>query len=266
MFVVSSAPTDACAWRLQPRNDEGAASPRARSFRASANRLLGADVTDVDGNKEDRRGAMSVCRQAIGSRDTIAAKSVLVPNSRAADLERVFAGAIEGAHASGGIDCVDVGLLALLARAVRCQWATYWKVSAEEMRLHPAIVWSESGVTAEQLKRGTHDRKLSLSEGTAGHVWRSRKPVWTTNISLDMCLPRSIDATGAGLHGGVWFALKTDEAVYGVIELLGRHLDPASDETLVAIEQLGISLGRLIEIEHLRAIQAPKARSVRADR
>lgn len=87
------------------------------------------------------------------------------------------------------------------------------------MQLHPAAVWSESGVSADLLERDTHDRKLSLSEGTAGHVWRSRKPVWTTNIALDMCLPRSLDATSAGLHGGVWFALKTDAAVYGVIEL-----------------------------------------------
>jgi hypothetical protein len=28
------------------------------------------------------------------------------------------------------------------------------------------------------------------------------------------------------------FALKTDEAVYGVVELLGRHLDPASVATV----------------------------------
>lgn len=174
--------------------------------------------------------------------------------SKAADLQVLFAGVVERAQASG-IDSVDVDLLALLAGAVGCQWATYWKVSAEELRLQPVAVWSEGGVAADPLKRDTQGRQLSLSEGNAGHVWRSRKPIWTTNIALDMCLPRSRDAASAGLHGGVWFALKTDEAVYGVVELLSRHLDPASEEALVAVEQLGISLGRIIETVYVRAIE-----------
>ena len=73
-------------------------------------------------------------------------------------------------------------------------------------------------------------RTLSLSEGTAGHVWRSRKPVWSVNLVQDMCFPRSVDAEGAGLHGGVWLAINTDTAVYGVIELLGtqEHLSTSA--------------------------------------
>jgi hypothetical protein len=174
--------------------------------------------------------------------------------SNPAELEKQFARIVEQAQVNGR-DCVDVGLLSTMARAVGCQWATYWKVSAEEMRLHPAVVWRDAGVAAEPLERDTHGRKLSLSEGTAGHVWRSRRPIWTTNVALDMCLPRSLDATSAGLHGGVWFALKTDEAVYGVVELLGPRLDAASAETLAAVEQLGVSLGRLIEKAHLKTME-----------
>jgi len=67
---------------------------------------------------------------------------------------------------------------------------------------------------------------MSFREGTAGHVWRTRKPVRTTDIVHDMCLPRSLDAKEASLQGGVWFALKADDAAYGVKELLGRELLP----------------------------------------
>jgi hypothetical protein len=174
--------------------------------------------------------------------------------SKTAELQALFGSVLEHAQANIGRG-VDVELLSMMARAVGGQWATYWKVSVEEMRLHPAAVWRDPGVAAEPLERDTHRRKLSLSEGTAGHVWRSRKPIWTTNVALDMCLPRSLDATSAGLHGGVWFALKTAEAVYGVVELLSRKLDPASVETLAAVEQLGVSLGGLLEGAHLRAME-----------
>jgi hypothetical protein len=62
-----------------------------------------------------------------------------------------------------------------------------------------------------------------------------------------MCLPRSLDAASEGLQGGVWFALKTEHAVYGVIELLGKNLPRGTDGLLGAVENLGIRLGRLIE-------------------
>jgi hypothetical protein len=91
-----------------------------------------------------------------------------------------------------------------------------------------------------------------MSEGNAGHVWRTRTPIWTTNLVRDMCLPRSLEAREAGLVGGIWFAVKTDEAVYGVIELLGRQVAHPSEALMVEIEHLGIQLGRLFEAAHYR--------------
>jgi hypothetical protein len=61
-----------------------------------------------------------------------------------------------------------------------------------------------------------------------------------------MCLPRSGDAESVGLHGGVWFPVKTDRTVYGVVELLGQNLDPVYEELLLAIENLGMKLGKII--------------------
>jgi hypothetical protein len=92
-----------------------------------------------------------------------------------------------------------------VATVFNCEWATYWAVHAEDRCLFPAIVWNAKGQSAMRLEEHTQRRTLSPSEGTAGQVWRSRKPVWTVNLARDMCLPRSLDASGAGLHGGVWF-------------------------------------------------------------
>jgi hypothetical protein len=81
----------------------------------------------------------------------------------------------------------------------------------------------------------------------AGHVWASRKPVWTTDICRDMCIPRSLDAVEAGLQGGIWFAIKTESSVYAVVELLGDNLPNANEEALLGLEGFGIRLGKLVE-------------------
>ncbi len=137
-------------------------------------------------------------------------------------------------------------LLELLGAALECDWATYWKVDSSSYVLQPAATWHKVGVCTESLERDTKGRSLSLSEGTAGHVWRSRKPVWTTNLVKDMCLPRSLDAEEAGLRGGIWLPVKTESTVYAVLEFLGTALPPTSEEMLLALEVFGIKLGNLI--------------------
>lgn len=164
------------------------------------------------------------------------------------ELERVFDEAVKLLSSSGKIEHAAPELIEMLARAIGCDWATYWKV--ESLALRPISSWSSHLITAPKLKADTQNRTLSLSEGTAGHVWRSGKPVWSTNLVRDMCLPRSLDPTTAGLQGGVWFALKADRATYGVIELLGRNLPEATGELLSAIETHGMNLGRLIQTSH----------------
>jgi hypothetical protein len=64
-------------------------------------------------------------------------------------------------------------------------------------------------------------------------------------------LPRSLDAENAGLHGGIWFPIKTDKAVYAIVELLGKNLLSPTEELLVGIESFGIDLGHLLEKKDL---------------
>jgi hypothetical protein len=175
-----------------------------------------------------------------------------MPKAAAKALVETFARATEHVDENQGMAGVNPGMLEALAKPFHCQWATFWKVDAKKMQLYPAAVWHENTRSTDILDRDTLQRRLSMSEGTAGHVWRLRKPVWSTNIILDMCLPRSLEADSVGLHAGVWFAVKTDTAVYGVVEMLARTLEPAAEDILIVIEQLGVSLGWLMETAHMR--------------
>jgi hypothetical protein len=144
------------------------------------------------------------------------------------------------------LDQIAPQLLEELGHSLNCQWGTYWKVFPELYQLRPFATWTDSNFEAPALSRDTKNRTLSISEGTAGHVWRSRKPVWTLNLIKDMCLPRSLDADSSGLTGGIWFALKTEDTVYAVVELLGRQITPPTEELIVGIESFGIHLGHLL--------------------
>jgi hypothetical protein len=142
---------------------------------------------------------------------------------------------------------VAQAVLERLANAAGCEWGAYWALDPLIQRLQAVASWSALGPKGERLEQDARVRTLAISQGNAGQVWRSRKPIWTTNLVLDMCLPRSLDASEAGLRGGVWFAVKTDTAIYGVIELLAQALPYKNSEALAVVERAGFRLGYVIE-------------------
>lgn len=166
---------------------------------------------------------------------------------RLTELESTTAHLAEMLKKAKRVADVAPAVLALLARAAGGEWAVYWVVDAELQRLRPLTLWSALGSKAQMLEDVTGRSTLSPGQGTPGQVWRSRKPRRATNLALELCLPRSLAAIDAGLQGGLWFALNTDTAVYGVIEILGHALGLNSANDLVTVERLGFRLGHALE-------------------
>jgi hypothetical protein len=123
------------------------------------------------------------------------------------------------------------------------QWGTYWRVDTKKLLLTPAFSWNNESLRAEKLRKDTDEKSLTLSEGTAGHIWRLGKPVCTDNIVRDMCLPRALDATEVGLRGDIWFPIRTPEVTFAVVELLGRYYWACDTRFVGELELLGRALG-----------------------
>jgi len=139
-------------------------------------------------------------------------------------------------------------VLAVLAQAAGSLWAAQWVIDIAGQRLRPFATWSASG-SAPSLQDA---QLMSLGFGNATVAWCGRKPVWSTTvvpwpISSGASASPPAASASAGLHGAVWFALKTDTAVYGVIELLGRALESKAPESLGCLERLGFRLGLALE-------------------
>ena len=167
--------------------------------------------------------------------------------ARLPELESTAAHIAERLRTAKRVADVAPTALALLAQATGSEWAVWWVVDAQLNRLRPLALWSALGSKAQVLEDTTGRSTLSPGEGIPGQVWRSRKPRRATNLALEMCLPRSLAAIDAGLQGGLWFALKTDTAVYGVIEFLSRALALNTADDLVTLERLGFRLGHALE-------------------
>lgn len=138
-------------------------------------------------------------------------------------------------------------VLALTANTFECQWAAYWRVQPDADRLYADVIWKHGLLDTSQLDLDTSGRSLTRSEGAAGAAWSRHKPVWTSNLGLQMGVPRSLAAQGVGFSGGLWIPLQFDTTVYGVIELLGLDLPPLSKEALELVELFGRSMGGLLE-------------------
>jgi hypothetical protein len=166
---------------------------------------------------------------------------------RLARLTEAIDSAIALLRSGRPIEKVAQAVLEQLANAARCEWAAFWAPDPLLRRLQAVATWSALGPKGEHFEQDARVRTLASNQGNAGLVWRSRKPIWTTKLVLDMCLPRSLEASEAGLRGGVWFAVKTDTAIYGVIELLARTLPFQTSEALAAVERAGFRLGYALE-------------------
>ena len=155
--------------------------------------------------------------------------------------------AIELLRGSSQLEDVAEAVLERLAHAARCAWAAYWVVDPPAQALRPIASWNGLGPEGHAFDRQARACVPFTTQGNAAKVFRDRKPIWTTNLLLDMGLPRSLRATAAGLRGGIWFAIKTDTALYGVVELLARELPSMTTESLTAVERAGSRLGYVIE-------------------
>lgn len=138
-------------------------------------------------------------------------------------------------------------VLHLLARASLCQWGAYWTLDAVPGSLRPIAIWSTSTLEALPLGCDLRRRLLSMSLTKARLVWRRRIPLWSTRSVLNVRLRRPRHLADADLRAAVWFAVQTDAAVYGVIELRSQAAESKAPASLAAFERLGFRLGSAVE-------------------
>jgi hypothetical protein len=130
-----------------------------------------------------------------------------------------------------------------------CEWGIFWNVDSSNELLNPVASWREPSLPADRLLADTKGKRLRMDEGNPGIVWRTGQPKCVANLVLEMCLPRSLEASEAGLRGGIWIPIRGRKSMLGVIELLGTHYWTNSDAFLNELEQIGNAMGEALDID-----------------
>lgn len=149
-------------------------------------------------------------------------------------------------ESSKDIDSAAPAILEVVANRFESAWATYWKVDFERRVLRAIAMWNDNPTALSPLVVDTQTRVLTLSEGAAGQVWKSGKPICTSDLIRDMCLPRSLRAKNAALSGGIWFPVRADQTTYGVIELLGKQPWPNNPQLIDELVSIGDFIGAML--------------------
>jgi hypothetical protein len=171
----------------------------------------------------------------------------IVIQDRLAQFEKAVSEVVELLRSASQPKDLALASIERLGPAAACEMAAYWMLDPERRRVRPRAIWSMSGPKVQMLARHPPPSTVSHSENTATQVWRSKKPIWATSVAVARGTPRELENRQGNLESGVWFAVKTETAVYGVIELLGRAFAPRTTANLAVIERLGVRLGHALE-------------------
>jgi hypothetical protein len=169
-------------------------------------------------------------------------------------LEAAVADAIEMARVVREEAAIVDPALHVMARAAGSERAAYWVLDLARVELRVIASWSSVALRPSTPHRGLRYSTALRCRVNAAHVWRSRKPFWSGSIVLDT---NDAQRHATVFGSGVWFAVKSDTFVYGVIELLGRALEQRAPDNLFVLERLGFRLGQAFEEHRHLASSSP---------
>ncbi|HEY2475089.1 MAG TPA: PAS domain S-box protein, partial [Candidatus Cybelea sp.] len=126
-------------------------------------------------------------------------------------------------------------------------WSFDWERAQEGVPLRCDSLWQGPDMETADFATATRERGYASGEGRLGQVWRSAKPIWMADATIDPQFLRAAAAARAGLHGAVIFPILLDTEALGVIELFSRAARERDEEQLATLSAVGSQIGQFIK-------------------
>jgi PAS domain S-box-containing protein len=110
-----------------------------------------------------------------------------------------------------------------------------------------STIWFLKRPGFESFKKATEEAQLAISDGLPGLIVGARKPVWLSDLSDPVVLPRSNSAIAAGLKFGFGFPVYVGAEIVAVMEFFSDSLFRPDEELESLVIQVGAILGRAFE-------------------
>jgi C4-dicarboxylate-specific signal transduction histidine kinase len=130
-------------------------------------------------------------------------------------------------------------------------------------------VWHEKSIEIPEFEAETRATTFKPGIGLPGAVWRSRKPIYLSDLSAkeSATFPRAPIAAREGLHAAFAFPILLSGEVLGVIDFFSREIREPDQDLLDMMITVGSQIGQFIERKRaedtVRKIQLELAHVVR---
>jgi GAF domain-containing protein len=142
-------------------------------------------------------------------------------------------------------------LLGEVCRNLRWETGSAWfSRSDREPDLECVGCWTEDGIEAGALATLYDDRRQDAGD-MLGQVRARQEPVWISDLTTLIGVPRAALAQEAGFRAGLWFPVINAGNAFGVIELLTTQPHPDHDQLPLFALSLGRQIGNLVELAAL---------------
>jgi len=127
--------------------------------------------------------------------------------------------------------------------------------------------WFRAADKFDEFRTGSENTRLPMGVGLPGRVWRSKRPSWIRDVSVDSNFPRVILARENGLKAALAIPILSNDKVIAVIEFFVTE-PRDEDERLVKVitavaTQLDLAIERKFAEEQLRRTRAELAHVAR---
>jgi signal transduction histidine kinase/DNA-binding NarL/FixJ family response regulator len=142
---------------------------------------------------------------------------------------------------------VSSKILGAIASTDNWNFGVMWLYDEKTEGLRCLTTWYANSDNLSRFAATLSATELVKGRGLAGRAWKSKKPTWAANITLDSTSSYACAAAGVGLHVGFAFPLYVDGTVNGIIELLASDAAEPDEDLFQTVEALGIQIGLFLE-------------------
>src|SRR5262245_54920579 len=137
-------------------------------------------------------------------------------------------------------------LLQVICESLGWEFGEIWQVDREADHLTFLESWSQPSRELAEFASASRQFTFLPGDGLPGRVWKSRQPVWITDVAGGS-FPRASLARRAGLHNGVGFPALLGDETLGVMVFFSRDVREPDEGLLQMMASIGSQIGQFAE-------------------
>ena len=123
----------------------------------------------------------------------------------------------------------------------------YFRWDEKTGSLRFADAWGISDDVVQQFLAKSHELSYAPGVSLAGKVWRSRQPLWASDLTRDTQVDQAVLARGMGMRGAFVFPVISEGKAIGVLAFNSREVREPEDRLMQAISVIGSQIGQFLQ-------------------